>query len=156
MARSEPRAPDRSPLEAIATLHLGVADVRRSAIFYEAFLGRSPRLRERAMVVFELADPLLLLTILAHPDPEALKPACYALDVPRPQHVGAVAVALRRIGARLRLQDSGIEVCDPDGNLWKIRFAPREREMAIVRIGPADARMPSNASDETPGKAHRR
>jgi catechol 2,3-dioxygenase-like lactoylglutathione lyase family enzyme len=137
MARSESRIPERSAQEGVTTIHLGVADVKRSATFYEAFLGGHPRLRERTMVVFELAAPPLVLMIFAHPEPEELAPVCYALDVPKPQHVGATAVALRRIGARLRLQDAGIEVCDPDGNLWKIRFAPREREMAVVRIWPA-------------------
>jgi hypothetical protein len=57
--------------------------------------------------------------------------ARYALDVPEPQHVGIAAVALRRAGARLLLHDAGIEVSDPDGNTWKVRFVPRAKSRSV-------------------------
>jgi hypothetical protein len=37
--------------------------------------------------------------------------------------VGDTAIALRRAGASLRLEDRGLEALDPDGNAWHIRLA---------------------------------
>jgi catechol 2,3-dioxygenase-like lactoylglutathione lyase family enzyme len=134
MARTDGGSAARPATATRTNIHLGVADVQRATAFYEALLGGLPRVRDRVFAVFELAAPPLVLTIFTHPDPAALSRLCYALDVPRPEHVGAAAVALRRAGARLRLQDSGLEVNDPDGNTWKIRFVPRARGMAVVRM----------------------
>jgi catechol 2,3-dioxygenase-like lactoylglutathione lyase family enzyme len=113
-------------------IHLGVEDVAQSALFYEALLGGPPASRNADMTVFESSSPPLVLTIEIHPRRAARAPHGFALVVPDPEHVGKAAIALRRAGARLRLQDEGIEARDPDGNTWKVRFVPSATERAVV------------------------
>jgi hypothetical protein len=134
MARTDAEGVPNPSRGATTIIHLGVADVKPSAALYEALLGGPPRFRHHRMVVFEAAAPPLALLVFAHPDAKGLPPVRYALDVPRPEHVGSAAVALRRVGARLRLQDAGFETSDPDGNTWRIRFVPRAPGMAVTRI----------------------
>ncbi len=115
-------------------IYLGVEDVVQSALFYEALLGGPPSSRNTSVTVFELTSPPLVLTIETHPRPAALPLHGFALVVPEPEHVGKAAIALRRAGARLRLQDEGIEARDPDGNTWKVRFVPSATERAVVSV----------------------
>ena len=115
-------------------IYLGVEDIDQSALFYEALLGGPPASRNTGITVFEFDAPPLVLTIETHPHPAALGPHGFALDVPEPEHVGKAAIALRRAGARLRLQDEGIEVRDPDGNTWKVRFVPSAKGRTVVSI----------------------
>ena len=115
-------------------IYLGVEDVDQSALFYEALLGGPPSSRNTGITVFEFDTPPLVLTIETHPRPAALGPHGFALDVPEPEHVGKAAIALRRAGARLRLQDEGIEARDPDGNTWKVRFVPSAKGCTVVSI----------------------
>jgi catechol-2,3-dioxygenase len=115
-------------------IYLGVEDNDQSALFYEALLGGPPASRNSGITVFEFEAPPLVLTLETHPHPGALGHTRYALVVPEPEHVGRAAVALRRAGARLRLQDEGIEACDPDGNTWKVRFVPFAKGRSVVPI----------------------
>ncbi len=115
-------------------IYLGVEDVEQSALFYEALLGGPPSSRDNGVTVFEFDAPPVVLTIETHPRPSALPLHGFALVVPEPEHVGKAAIALRRAGARLRLQDEGIEARDPDGNTWKVRFVPSARAREIVPI----------------------
>jgi catechol 2,3-dioxygenase-like lactoylglutathione lyase family enzyme len=115
-------------------IYLGVEDIDQSALFYEALLGGPPASRNTGITVFEFDAPPLVLTIETHPHPAALGPHGFAHDVPEPEHVGKAAIALRRAGARLRLQDEGIEVRDPDGNTWKVRFVPSAKGRTVVSI----------------------
>jgi catechol 2,3-dioxygenase-like lactoylglutathione lyase family enzyme len=115
-------------------IYLGVEDVAQSASFYEALLGGPPASRNTGVTVFEFTSPPLVLTIESHPNPATLRPHGFALVVLEPEHVGKAAIALRRTGARLRLQDEGIEARDPDGNTWKVRFVPSAKERAVVSI----------------------
>jgi len=58
----------------------------------------------------------------------------FSLVVTQPQHVGHAAIALRRAGVQLRLEDQAIEAEDPDGNAWRVRFvesAPGRSVQAI-------------------------
>jgi catechol 2,3-dioxygenase-like lactoylglutathione lyase family enzyme len=119
-------------------IYLGVEDVEQSSSFYEALLGGPPSSRDAGVRVFELDAPPLVLTLenrgrtgvsRAHSRAHA-----FALVVLDPEHVGKAAIALRRAGARLRLQDEGIEARDPDGNTWKIRFVPWAKARAVVPI----------------------
>jgi catechol-2,3-dioxygenase len=115
-------------------IYLGVEDTEQSTLFYEALLGGPPASRNPGITVFEFDAPPLVLTLEAHPHPAGLAHTRFALVVPEPEHVGKAAVALRRAGARLRLQDEGIEACDPDGNTLKVRFVPFAKERSIVPI----------------------
>ena len=115
-------------------IYLGVEDVDQSSVFYEALLGGPPASRNTGITVFEFDAPPLVLTIETHPHPAALGSHGFALDVPEPEHVGKAAIALRRAGARLRLQDEGIEARDPDGNSWKVRFVPSAKGPSVVSI----------------------
>jgi hypothetical protein len=58
----------------------------------------------------------------------------FALVVPEPEHIGKAAVALWRAGARMRLEDAGIETRDPDGNSWRVRFVPGAKERTILAL----------------------
>jgi catechol 2,3-dioxygenase-like lactoylglutathione lyase family enzyme len=58
----------------------------------------------------------------------------FALVVPEPEHIGKAAVALWRAGARMRLEDAGIETRDPDGNAWRVRFVPGAKERAVLAL----------------------
>lgn len=115
-------------------IYLGVEDVDRSALFYEALLGGPPATRETGMTVFEFDAPPLVLTITSRPPSASAAWAthAFALVVPLPEHVGRAAIALRRTGARLRLQDEGIEAHDPDGNTWKVRFVASAKVRSVV------------------------
>jgi catechol 2,3-dioxygenase-like lactoylglutathione lyase family enzyme len=62
----------------------------------------------------------------------------FDLLVSEPEHVGRAAVALWRAGARLRLEDAGIETHDPDGIAWRVRFVLGTKERAIL-TWPEDA-----------------
>jgi catechol 2,3-dioxygenase-like lactoylglutathione lyase family enzyme len=115
-------------------IYLGVEDADQSALFYEALLGGPPASRNPGVTVFEFEAPPLVLTLETHPHPGALVHTRFALDVPQPEQVGKAAVALRRAGARLRLQDEGIEAHDPDGNTWKVRFVPSAKGCSVVPI----------------------
>ena len=90
--------------------------------------------------IFEFDVPPLVLTIETHPHPAALPGHGFALVVSEPEHVGKAAIALRRTGARLRLQDEGIEARDPDGNRWRVRFVPSAKARAVVAIREEGAR----------------
>ncbi len=118
-------------------IYLGVEDVERSSSFYEALLGGPPASRDAGVRVFELDAPPLVLTIENQKRlslPRVPRPHGFALVVLDPEHVGKAAIALRRAGARLRLQDEGIEARDPDGNTWKVRFVPWAKARAVVPI----------------------
>jgi catechol 2,3-dioxygenase-like lactoylglutathione lyase family enzyme len=123
-------------------IYLGVEDVNQSALFYEALLGGPPASRETDITVFEFDAPPLVLTIASRRAASARAPTHgFALVVPQPEHVGKAAIALRRAGARLRLQDEGIETRDPDGNTWKVRFVPsaKARSARALPLGDSDA-----------------
>jgi catechol-2,3-dioxygenase len=108
-------------------------DVVRSAVFYEALLGVPPAHRHAALAVFDLESPSLLLTVEERPRVRGSpRRADFALIVAEPQHVGDAAIRLRRASIRLRIQDHGIEALDPDGNTWRVRFAPSTRVPAVV------------------------
>ncbi len=115
-------------------IYLGVEDVNQSAVFYEALLGGPPASRDPGITVFEFDAPPLVLTIASrsHPAKASGPTHRFALVVPQPEHVGEAAIALRRAGARLRLQDEGIEARDPDGNTWKVRFVPSAKARSVV------------------------
>jgi catechol 2,3-dioxygenase-like lactoylglutathione lyase family enzyme len=121
-------------------IYLGVEDVDQSALFYEALLGGPPASRNTDVTIFEFDAPPLVLTIQTHPHPADLPAHGFALVVPEPEHVGKAAIALRRVGARLRLQDEGIEARDPDGNTWRVRFVPSAKGRAVVPIREAAPR----------------
>jgi catechol 2,3-dioxygenase-like lactoylglutathione lyase family enzyme len=114
-------------------IYLGVEDVNQSALFYEALLGGPPASRDPGITVFEFDAPPLVLTIANRTPATASRPLYrFALVVLQPEHVGEAAIALRRAGARLRLQDEGIEARDPDGNTWKVRFVPSAKARSVV------------------------
>jgi catechol 2,3-dioxygenase-like lactoylglutathione lyase family enzyme len=121
-------------------IYLGVEDVDQSASFYQALLGGPPASRSHSAAVFRFDAPPLVLTIESGAPPAASPPLRLALVVPDPEHVGQAAIALRRAGARLRLQDEGIEARDPDGNTWKVRFVPSAKARAVVPIPEGTAR----------------
>jgi catechol 2,3-dioxygenase-like lactoylglutathione lyase family enzyme len=56
----------------------------------------------------------------------------FVLVVNEPEYVGHAAIALRRVGVRLRLGDQGIEAHDPDGNTWRVRFVPTAKSRSVV------------------------
>jgi catechol 2,3-dioxygenase-like lactoylglutathione lyase family enzyme len=101
-------------------IHLGVEDANRSAAFYEALLGAPPTRRCSRTAMFELESPPLILTL----ERARTNPSHFFLLVTEPRHVADVAIALRRAGIRLRLEDEGVEVEDPNGNAWHVRLAP--------------------------------
>jgi catechol-2,3-dioxygenase len=112
-------------------IYLGVEDAKQSALFYEALLGGPPTRQKNGIAVFEFEVPPLVLTIETRLRPKVPARARYALDLPEPQHLGIAAVALRRAGARLLLHDAGIEVSDPDGNTWMVRFTPLTKSRSV-------------------------
>jgi hypothetical protein len=93
------------------------------------------------VAVFEFDSPPLLLTLQQRPQAsrhKVIRPLPrFALVVNEPQQVGHAAIALRRAGIRLRLQDEGIEASDPDGNAWRVRCVPSANGRAVV--APPDA-----------------
>lgn len=112
---------------------LQVRNADKSAAFYEALLGAKPAHRAAGAARFETDSPPLFLTV-EEAARAAARPtrARFALWVESPRRVGSTAVALRRIGARLRLEDRGIEAVDPDGNAWRIRLAATPQALAGV------------------------
>ncbi|MGA2451326.1 MAG: VOC family protein [Polyangiaceae bacterium] len=64
--------------------------------------------------------------------PAARRPSVFVLVVNKPEQVGHAAIALRRAGVRLTLEDQGIEAHDPDGNTWRVRFVPSAASRAVV------------------------
>jgi catechol 2,3-dioxygenase-like lactoylglutathione lyase family enzyme len=135
-------------------IHLDSDDLPRSITFYQALLGAPPSRQSASFAVFDLDSPAVVLTLeqraprrrsetLATLDrnptrmrdgerlPSRESPQ-YALVVSEPQQVGDAAIALRRAGVPLRLQDAGIEVKDPDGNAWRVRFVPSAKGRTVV------------------------
>jgi catechol 2,3-dioxygenase-like lactoylglutathione lyase family enzyme len=130
-----------------AHIHLDVGDAEQSVIFYEALLGSAPARREAGTAVFDLESPPLVLTVEQRGAPRPRPPLAplragsprrrgprprFDLLVNDARHVGDAAIALRRAGARLLLQDRGIEAHDPDGNAWRVRLAPSARRRTLV------------------------
>jgi catechol-2,3-dioxygenase len=112
-------------------IHLDVGDACQSATFYEALLGAPPARQSAISAVFDFDSPPLVLTVEERGHgKQAKRPARaarhgsarFSLVVTQPQHVGIAAIALRRAGVQLRLEDSAIEARDPDGNAWQVRF----------------------------------
>jgi catechol 2,3-dioxygenase-like lactoylglutathione lyase family enzyme len=129
-------------------IHLGVGDAGESVEFYQALLGAPPSRKSDHVAVFEFDSPPLVLTLEAHPlaapgggamsrrraavRRRGSSPSEFALLVSEPQQVGMAAIALRRAGVRLRLEDRGIEARDPDGNAWRVRFVPSTTGRSVV------------------------
>jgi catechol 2,3-dioxygenase-like lactoylglutathione lyase family enzyme len=128
-------------------------DTDRSTAFYEALLGVPPGQRSETTAVFDLDSPPLVLTVQqrrqrgvasdrrrmvrAHVPggrhgSEPAKGFRYTLVVNEPRHVGDAAIALRRAGVRLRLEDQGIEARDPDDNSWRVRFVATAAGRAVT------------------------
>jgi hypothetical protein len=109
-------------------IHLDVDDACQSATFYEALLGAPPARQSSVSAVFDFDSPPLVLTVEERGRGKPAKGAKlarsgrFSLVVTQPQHVGVAAIALRRAGVQLRLEDQGIEAEDPDGNAWQVRF----------------------------------
>jgi catechol 2,3-dioxygenase-like lactoylglutathione lyase family enzyme len=137
-------------------IHLDADDLARSAAFYEALLGSPPVRQSGSVAIFEFDSPPLVLTLeQRHPmgrskvpptgnvrhhrrrvdDVELRAHPRFALVVNEPQQVGHAAIALRRAGVQLRLEDEGIEASDPDGNAWRVRFVPSAKGRAVVAQG---------------------
>jgi catechol 2,3-dioxygenase-like lactoylglutathione lyase family enzyme len=115
-------------------IQLQVDNADRSATFYEALFGAPPARQSANMAVFEFDSPPLVLTLKR---PRSAPPASrsrFALVVPEPEDVGSAAIALRRAGVRLRLEDQGIEASDPDGNAWRVRFEPSARDRTVIAL----------------------
>ncbi len=137
-------------------IHLDSDDLPQSIAFYAALLGAPPSRQSDNVAVFEFDSPPLVLTLeqraldrrarnrlrhgaeLSRARDAALIGATppphsqYALVVSEPQQVGHAAIALRRAGVPLRLQDAGIEATDPDGNAWRVRFVPTAKGRTVV------------------------
>jgi catechol 2,3-dioxygenase-like lactoylglutathione lyase family enzyme len=134
-------------------IHLDSDDLTQSIAFYAALLGAPPTRQSDNVAIFEFDSPPLVLTLEQRPpgrrgrnrsrpepkpsrarDDEPLQTghAHYSLVVNEPQEVGHAAIALRRAGVPLRLQDAGIEASDPDGNAWKVRFVPTAKGRTVV------------------------
>jgi catechol-2,3-dioxygenase len=121
-------------------IHLCVEDACQSATFYEALLGAPPARQSSVAAVFDFDSPPLVLTVEERSHrgrPKAARrggTGRFSLVVTQPQHVGHAAIALRRAGVQLRLEDQAIEAEDPDGNAWRVRFvesAPGRSVQAI-------------------------
>ncbi len=119
-------------------IHLSVEDVKRSAAFYAALFGAPPAHESPLAIVFDLDAPPIAITLqaLLHPGRARKKPAPrhLVMIVPQPEEVGIAAVALRRVGAQLRLLDRRIEATDPDGNVWRVLFEPRASARSVSAV----------------------
>jgi catechol 2,3-dioxygenase-like lactoylglutathione lyase family enzyme len=134
-------------------IHFDSDDLPQSTVFYEALLGAPPSRRTASVAVFEFDSPPLVLTLeqrapgwrartrvgrsvkpsrMDDEDLQSSERSQYALVVTEPREVGDAAIALRRAGVALRLQDAGIEARDPDGNAWRVRFVPSARGRSVV------------------------
>ena len=109
-------------------IHLGVQDANRSAAFYEALLGAPPLSRSSSAALFDLASPPLILSLEQVNRRERSR---FSLLVTDPRHVADAAIALRRAGIRLRLEDEGVQVEDPDGNAWHVQLAPSNKGPSV-------------------------
>jgi catechol 2,3-dioxygenase-like lactoylglutathione lyase family enzyme len=118
-----------------------VDDLLKSAAFYQALFEVPPAHRGAGATVFEVDSPPLVITLEERPRARHGKtrraaierrPAAFdartkrgrrprwAVFVADPWQVGDAAIRLRRAGARLWVQDRGIETQDPDGNAWQV------------------------------------
>lgn len=120
------------------SIYLRVANAGQSVAFYEALLGVPPTRSNAGTVVFESDAPALLLILETCPGVSSSH-ARYALVVPEPERIGQTAIALRRAGARLSVQDQGLEVRDPDGNEWRVRLVPFTQTRVVVQTPPEHA-----------------
>jgi catechol 2,3-dioxygenase-like lactoylglutathione lyase family enzyme len=111
-------------------IHLWVRDTGRAATFYEALLGGPVRI-EAPQAVLDIESPPLVLTLEERP-PATSDPARFVLFVDDPRQVGHIAIALRRAGVRIRLEDEGIEALDFDGNTWRVRLTRASTGPAVV------------------------
>ncbi len=110
---------------------LRVRNAEKASAFYEALLNAKPAHRTASTVSFETDSPPLCLTV-DETGAAGEKHSRFALWVESPRRVGATAIALRRAGVRLRLEDRGLEAIDPDGNAWRIRLASPSQPLAAV------------------------
>jgi catechol 2,3-dioxygenase-like lactoylglutathione lyase family enzyme len=111
-------------------LSLNVADVARSAAFYEAFLGVPPHKTRPGYANFDLAEPPLKLALYQAPASRGEGALDHlGLQMPRPEQVQAARQRLKASG--LVAFDEGDTVCcyarqdkvwvqDPDGNKWEV------------------------------------
>jgi len=113
-------------------LHLDVRDADASVPFYAALLGVPPTRPSDGQAVFSLESPPLVITLERWTHRRAPAPAHYDLVVTEPEHVGEAAMALRRAGVSLRLEDAGIRASDPDGHAWRIRFVPTAKGRGVL------------------------
>jgi catechol 2,3-dioxygenase-like lactoylglutathione lyase family enzyme len=134
-------------------IRLDVDEACEAIAFYEALLGAPPTRHSGGVTVFVFESPPLVLTVAERgrigrskverprnrgsprgvpgpPVPGA--PARFCFIVPEPQHVGDAAIRLRRAGVRLRIEDRGLLVQDPDGNAWRVSFVPSADGPTIV------------------------
>jgi hypothetical protein len=115
-------------------------------------LGAPPSRQSANVAVFEIDSPPLVLTLEQSSSKRKVRVTSaakasricddedspidgrlqYALVVSEPREVGHAAIALRRAGVPLRLQDEGIEAKDPDGNAWRVRFVPSAKGRTVV------------------------
>jgi catechol 2,3-dioxygenase-like lactoylglutathione lyase family enzyme len=139
-------------------IHLCVDDAGESAAFYEALLGAPPARQSPISAVFDFDSPPLVLTVEAKEDcrhasrrgprgtGNARKNGRFALVVTQPQHVGVAAIALRRAGVQLRLEDQAIGAEDPDGNAWEVRYVESAAGRSVEEVPEteleADRRRP--------------
>jgi catechol 2,3-dioxygenase-like lactoylglutathione lyase family enzyme len=135
-------------------IRLDVDEASESIAFYQALLGAAPTRQSGSVTVFAFDSPPLILTVeerrclrqskvgrpiesgsprasRAEP-PQLGAEARFSFIVPEPQHVGDAALRLRRAGVRLRIEDRGISVHDPDGNTWRVSFVPSMGGPTIV------------------------
>jgi catechol-2,3-dioxygenase len=119
-------------MEETTHLRLDVRNADLSVPFYAALLGVPPSRPSDGRAVFAVESPPLVLTLEQRAHKRAPAPTRHDLVVTEPEHVGDAAMALRRAGVRLRLEDQGIEACDPDGHAWRIRFVPTAKGRAVV------------------------
>jgi catechol 2,3-dioxygenase-like lactoylglutathione lyase family enzyme len=121
-------------------VHLNVRDAGRSIAFYEALLGMAPVHSTPTTARFDLDSPPLVLVVAAfdaNRKSASDKSAIFTLVVNEARHVGDAAIAMRRAGVPIRIEDHGIEVHDPDENTWCVRFEPSARGRAVVESGKA-------------------
>jgi catechol 2,3-dioxygenase-like lactoylglutathione lyase family enzyme len=140
---------------------LNVGDTARSAVFYQALLGAAPAHQSPSRATFELESPPLILNLHAVARAEGTRPrrlvrevegpavprprpaakggaanASFTLIVNEPKHVGDTAIALRRAGVPIRIEDHGIETRDPDRNAWHVRLVASAPGRAVIETQP--------------------
>lgn len=121
-------------------LALTVADVDRSAAFYERLLGVAPAKTKPGYVNFEVADPPLKL-VLMQGEGERLNHL--GIEVPEREEVEAAGERLRARGL-LPVAESGVccyaeqekvWVTDPDGAAWEVYTVLGDAEEAPANAG---------------------